>query len=145
MVLPADIDMVFLVAKVLAVAGLVVAGIVLLLQAYIARRPAKTVGRQTVRRSRARRAPDVVLAAAPRLGPGTELQRLASVMDGARVRLETITTSQRAAARHLDSAEIALNRLLSEIVGVMPAAISPTIVPRRSALVGLPSRSALAA
>lgn len=145
MTLPADIDSLALIAKLVAAASLFVAGVVLLVQATLARRPARVVAGRVIPRRHHRAAPTTVQPPAPRLGPGTELRRLASVMDAARTHLDTITSSQRAAARHLDSAEIALNRLLSEIIDVMPPAIAPTIVPRRIASQVLSAKSALAA
>lgn len=146
MTLPTDIDALSLIAKLVAVAGLFTTGVVLLVQAYLKRRPSRSMApHRTIASRPSRRSPVTIVASAPRLGPGSELKRLASVLDGARVRLDTITTSQRAAARHLDSAEMSLNRLLSEIADIMPAAIAPTIVPRRGVAVDSAAKTALAA
>ena len=149
MSLPADIDTLSLIAKLVAAAGLFVTGLVLLLQAALARRPARRVSARASgdRKSTGitRRPSTTVAAPSPRLGPGSELRRLADIMDGARSRLDTVTTTQRAAARHLDSAEIALNRLLAEIADIMPPAIAPTVIPRRAAVTSIRAGSAIAA
>ena len=67
-----------------------------------------------------------------RLLPGAELGRLSAVIDAARTRVQVINSSQVSAAVQIDAAEIALNRLLAEIGGIMPAVIKPTMVPRRA-------------
>lgn len=134
MTLPTDIDALSLITKLVAAAGLFALGVVLLVQTYLARRPTRVVLGLGGASRRADLSVTFGVPTVARLGPGSELKRLTSVMDGARVRLDTITASQRAAMRHLDAAEIALNRLLSEIADVMPAAIAPTIVPRRVAV-----------
>jgi hypothetical protein len=69
----------------------------------------------------------------------------ARVLDHARAQVQSVQSATSAAARHIDGAEIALNRLLAEIAGVMPQAIQPTIVPRRALSVAAAERSALAA
>jgi hypothetical protein len=132
MTLSADIALVSLVAKCLVVLGLMICGIHLLRQAKRARRPATVVNGRVVAKGLQRIAPIVVVPSPPRLKPGAELGRLADVIQGAHTRLETITSCQRAASRHLDSAEVALNSLLAEIVIVMPPTIMPSVLPRRT-------------
>jgi hypothetical protein len=69
---------------------------------------------------------------APRLRPGAELGRLASVIDTARGHIQSINANQVSAGVQIDAAEHALNRLLGEISGIMPSVIKPTMTPRRA-------------
>ncbi len=75
-------------------------------------------------KSRHRSSTIVVVPLPSRLTPGTEIGRLATVIQGGRTRLDTIVTCQRTASRHLDSAEVALNALVAEIVSVMPTTVT---------------------
>lgn len=125
----------FLIARGLLAASLMLLGVVLLWQAAGERRPAMrhTHGARRLRpvpASSTRAAPPAT-PSTPRLATGAELQRLLGVMEVATSRVTTINARQTAAARHLDSAEMSLNRLLGEIADVMPRTIGPTIVPRR--------------
>jgi hypothetical protein len=69
---------------------------------------------------------------APRLRPGAELGRLASVIDAAQSHVQTVNANQVAAAVQIDAAEHALNRLIGEIAEIMPSVMKPTMVPRRA-------------
>jgi hypothetical protein len=132
MILPADISVLHLALKGLLVLGLLICGLYLLHQAKRARRPATVVNGRVIAKGRQRMAPIVVMPPPPRLKPGAELSRLADVVTSARTRLETITNCQRSASRHLDSAEVALNTLLADIVSIMPPTITPSVQPRRT-------------
>jgi hypothetical protein len=132
MTLAANIDMVSLALKGLIVLALLASGIRLLVQSKRARRPATVVNGRVVAKGLQRMVPIVRTQPQPRLVPGAELGRLADVIQTARVRIDTITTCQRSAARHLDSAEVALNRLLADIVGVMPKANTSVVLVRQS-------------
>jgi hypothetical protein len=133
--------------NVLAIVALTLAGARLLWSAHVDRTP-----RLAARRD-ARIKPYVSpyakplpqQAVAPRLAPGAELQKLTIVLDRARTQIQAVNSATSAAARQIDGAEMALNRLLADIAGVMPQAIQPTIVPRRPLSVAAAERSALAA
>jgi hypothetical protein len=118
--------------KGLLACALFVAGFYLLRQAKRARRPATVVNGRIVAQGLHRFEPIVVVQPPPRLKAGAELGRLAEVIQSAKSRIDAITTCQRSASRHLDSAEIALNALLAEIGSVMPPTISPSVHPRRT-------------
>lgn len=66
-------------------------------------------------------------APAVRLGAGFEIGRLRDVMQRAQRRTETIDRNQASAAIQIDAAEIALDRLLADIAGVVAA---PVVTPR---------------
>ena len=68
-----------------------------------------------------------------RLAPTAQLQRLGRVIDTACGHARAASDIQAAASVQIDAAEIALNRLLAEIVGVMPVAITPVVAPPRDA------------
>jgi hypothetical protein len=68
---------------------------------------------------------------APRLAAGSEIHRLAAVLESARDRVQGIRDASAAAARQIDGAEFALNRLIADVSAVMPAVIAPTVIPRR--------------
>lgn len=74
---------------------------------------------------RRRALPTAAVPLPPRLKSGAELGRLADVMRAGRGHLEAIVTSQHSAARHLDSAEVALSRLMADVLKVMPATAAP--------------------
>lgn len=114
--------------------GLLTCGIFLLVQAQRAREPAIVVNGRVVAKGLQRMAPIVVTQPPPRLAPGAELGRLADIIKTARRQVDTITACQRSAARHLDSAEVALNRLLSEIVSVMPPTPTAKVESRPQAM-----------
>jgi hypothetical protein len=132
MTIPADIALLPILLKVCLLLALLATGTRLLWQARRARMPATVVNGRVVAKGLTRIAPLVVVPPPPRLGTGSELGRLADVMQTARNRIDTITTCQRTAARHLDSAEVALNRLLADISSIMPPTITPSVQPRRS-------------
>ncbi len=132
MTLPADITIATLALKAFIVLGLLLCGVYLLRQAKRARRPATVIKGRVVAKGLKRSAPIVVVPPPPRLKPGVELGRLAGVIEDARTRLDSITTCQRSASRHLDSAEVALNTLLADIVSIMPPTIAPSVQPRRT-------------
>jgi hypothetical protein len=56
------------------------------------------------------------------LSRGHQFGRLAQVIETGRRHVQAIATAQREAARHLDSADVAIDRLLAEIRLVMPVA-----------------------
>jgi hypothetical protein len=87
-----------------------------------------------------KRSPPPPLAA--RLSPGAELQKLTSVLERARTQVQTVHSVTAAAARQIDGAEVALNRLLQDISSVMPNVIKPTIVPRRALSLAATERAA---
>lgn len=133
--------------NIIAIVALVGVGARLLWSAHVDRTP------RLVAKREARIKPYVSPYATPlpaqpvaaRLAAGSELQKLTRVLDHARAQVQSVQSATSAAARHIDGAEIALNRLLAEIAGVMPQAIQPTIVPRRALSVAAAERSALAA
>jgi hypothetical protein len=47
-------------------------------------------------------------------------------------RVQNIHSASRSAARHIDNAEVALNRLLADVATIMPNRFAPTVTPRRS-------------
>jgi hypothetical protein len=61
----------------------------------------------------------------PRLGTAEQYARLSAIVRSAGVQAETIADRQRVVARHLDSAEVGLARILAEIATVMPSAARP--------------------
>lgn len=136
-----------LAAKATAMLVFAVSALALLRSAHLDRQPA-SAARRAARRSAyvspfARPLPPQ--PAAPRLQAGRERDRLASVLDQASHRVEAVHASTVTAAREIDGAEIALNRLLVEISGVMPSVIAPTIVPRRQLSASISARHAAAA
>jgi hypothetical protein len=147
MALLAEANALALLLKILTIAALVVAGIRYLWQAHVDRSPRLAA-------ARAARIPAYVSPYAKslpqqpvtaRLTPGKELQRLTSVLDLAQTRVQAINRAQVAAARQIDSAEVALNRLLSEIAGVMPTVMKTPMVPRRTISTEIEMRQAMAA
>ena len=127
-----DIDLLPILLKCGLVLALLGAGIRLLSQAKRARMPAPVVNGRIVAKGLMRIAPIVMVPPPPRLSAGAELGRLADVMQTARTRVDTITACQRSAARHLDSAEVALNRLLDDIASIMPPTIASSVKQPRS-------------
>jgi hypothetical protein len=147
MTLLADTHALSLLFKIVAAATLLVVGLRCLWLAHVERSP----GLAAARLARtpgyvspfAKALPQQPVAA--RLKPGSELRRITAVLEGATSRVQAINAAQVAAARQIDSAEVALQRLLAEITSVMPSAIVPVIVPRRPLTVVSMTRHALAA
>ena len=71
------------------------------------------------------------VAVQPRLTPAAAYDRLRARITEAGDRTQRMNTCQMGAARQLDTAEVALRRLIDEISGVMPVSVSPSLVPRR--------------
>jgi hypothetical protein len=143
MALLAEATVATIALNVFAVLALALVGVRLLWSAHVDRTPRLAAKRE------ARLKPYVSpyskpLPAQPvaaRLAPGTELQKLTTVLDQARTQVQSVHAATSAAARQIDGAEMALNRLLQEIAGVMPQAIQPTIVPRRALSVAAAERA----
>ena len=79
-----------------------------------------------------------------------EFDRLATMISSASDRAEQITVTQSAAALKLDTAEVAVNRLLADIDGIMtvarPPAAAATAPPAAAVLPGIaPKRPSIAA
>jgi hypothetical protein len=64
--------------------------------------------------------------------PVASYGRIVRYIEAAADRVQDIHSASRAAARQIDSAEVALNRLLADVATVMPNRFSPTVTPRRS-------------
>lgn len=73
----------------------------------------------------------VAVPAQPRLTTAAAYDRLRACISEAGDRTQRMNTCQMGAARQLDTAEVALRRLIDEISGVMPVRVSATLVPRR--------------
>lgn len=86
-------------------------------------------------------APVAPRAVSPADAPGPVMtsaaayDRLRARIAEAGSRTQRMISCQQGAARQLDTAEVALRRLMDEISGVMPVTISPTLMPRRHAAV----------
>ncbi len=143
----AEANALILLLKIILAAALFLAGLRYLWLAHVERTPrlaaAKAARVPVYVSPYAKSLPQQPISA--RLSPGVELQRLTSVLDSAKARVQTINAAQVAAARQIDSAEMALNRLLAEISSIMPTAIAPTIVPRRALGLEIQTQQALAA
>lgn len=68
----------------------------------------------------------------PRLTTAAAYDRLRARITEAGERTQRMNSCQMGAARQLDTAEVALRRLIDEISGVMPVSVSPMLVPRRA-------------
>lgn len=67
----------------------------------------------------------------PKLTTEAAYDRLRARIAEAGSKTQRMNSCQQGAARQLDTAEVALRRLIDEISGVMPVALSPALVPRR--------------
>lgn len=89
-----------------------------------------------------------LVAEPARLGPDAQYSRLRETIAEAGTRTVRMNACQQSAAIQLDSAEMALRRLVDEISSVMPISLGQALVPRRHiAVVGTrePSSAPLAA
>lgn len=129
--------------NILAIVALVLAGARLLWSAHVDRTPRLAAKREARIKPYvspyAKSLPPQPVAA--RLAAGSELKKLTTVLDQARTQVLSVHAATSAAARQIDGAEMALNRLLQEIAGVMPQAIQPTIVPRRALSIAAAERA----
>lgn len=71
--------------------------------------------------------------------------RLRARISEASERAQRMNSCQQGASRQLDTAEVALRRLIDEISGVMPAGLPSTLIPRRAVPVAAPKIRTLAA
>jgi hypothetical protein len=136
-----------LLLKTLALLACAVVGVRLLWSAHVDRTPRLAARREAKAKPYVSpySKPLPAQPVATRLAPGSELQKLSTVLDHARGQLQNVHTATAAAARQIDGAEVALSRLLQDIAGVMPQAIATTIVPRRALSLAATDRAALAA
>lgn len=81
----------------------------------------------------------------PRLTCEDAYGRLRTSVSEATERAKRMNSCQQGASRQLDTAEVALRRLVDEISGVMPAALTTTLIPRRAAPVARSTVRTLAA
>lgn len=64
--------------------------------------------------------------------PAFEFDRIVRYIERTGMRVLEVQTATRAAATHIDGAEMALNRLIAEVSAVLPEPWAPTVQPRRS-------------
>lgn len=83
--------------------------------------------------------------AATRLTCEDAYGRLRARISEASERAQRMNSCQQSASRQLDTAEVALRRLVDEISGVMPAGFSTSLIPRRPVPIARPAVRTLAA
>ena len=76
-----------------------------------------------------------------RLDTKAQLARLSAIIDRAVGHSRTASEIQAAASIQIDAAEMALNRLLVEISGVMHLGVRPSVTPRREMAMHRPRRA----
>lgn len=141
-----DIQATDLTIRIVVATVCALAGITLL---WLDRRPGATDSAPMLREPRL--APVVRVAAptdalGPRLTTAAAYDRLRARIAETGNKAQRMNSCQIGAARQLDTAEVALRRLIDEISGVMPISVSPSLVPRRPVpMMAQPSVPAMAA
>ena len=132
--------------KLAAAAVCALVGLSLLLMDYRGRQPVRTATRSVTRATQASSAPVIAMAPEPaRLSPSEQYARLRATIALASTRTAHVNACQQSASIQLDSAEIALRRLIDDISGVMSVTIATAIVPRRSFAAQVPHTSTIPA